>query len=150
MKSLCIESAGLPHVEIHFSAEIPEFPTSNVPGDDEDYGVIRLSMDRSTDFLQAGKRMAQQNAGRLGIEYDQPAELYSSFLRSLALLDGIVQVNGARRYSISVEVGLCFEAKQVAETIANCVRDHLYPDQEIECDHIQRPAPANFGDDPPF
>ena len=150
MKSLCIESEGHAHVEIHFSVEIPEFPAAHLPGDDEDYGVIRLTVDRSTDFQQAGKRMAKHNAGRLGVEYDQPADLYGSFLRSLALLEGVVQINGARRYSISVETGLCFEAKQVAQSIANCVRDHLYPDQSLECDHIQRPAPAAFNEDPPF
>lgn len=111
---------------------------------------MRLTLDRLTDFQQAGKRMAQQNTGRLGVEYDQPAELYSSLLRSLALLEGVVQILFARRYSISVEIGLCFEAKQVGHTLANCVRDHLYPDQSLECEHIQRPAPATFNGDPPF
>ena len=60
------------------------------------------------------------------------------FVRSLLLIDGLNGITAASRFTIHVEIGRCFDGREVGTAIARTVHQHCYPTEE--------PADRDFGE----
>ncbi len=118
-------------VTLHFSRELPLFPRVR-----KLWWQMVCNLNRRTQVWRLAQRMARENRGRFVVELADPVRTYAEFLRDLLTLPGVDRIHGARRYSMRVEVGRAFDAKELARSVAQCVQRYFYPEDSLELEEL--------------
>ena len=106
-----------------------------------------LPLHRGSLMEPIAESMAKANYGRFPTEFADPIASYRQFLTSLVHVDGVEIVAMFRRYALGVVVGHLFDPEDVAEGIAWCIGQHLYPGEELTIGYLdedQVPAASVF------
>ncbi len=130
MKAMVTHVYNQPNlVELHLSSELPLFPPPFRPrfaGPEQ----TRLFC-RGAHLGRLADHLCRINRGKFSLELPQPRETFLSFLEEIVVVEGLVRVVDAARYSLTIEVGKCFSVLPVFQTIADCIVRHFYPSETV-------------------
>lgn len=115
-------------ITLHFNRELPLAPMETGP---LPFMRSPAQLSRATRLQRLAVRMAETNRGRFVVELGNPVLGFLRFLEELVFLPGVEQVGINGRYRMEVRIGGLFAPREVANTVADCVRRHFYPEEEL-------------------
>lgn len=113
---------------LHFNRDLPVLKTGVSPPWRNEFQLALRPRNRA----ELARRLAFLNREHRPFEIVWPTRTYASFLSDLIVIEGLVEIQNADRYSVTLVIGAMFDPQKVAARFVDCVRDHFYPDEQIE------------------
>jgi len=107
-------------IQVHFDRELPIFLHRDIAW------TKNIVFDRSAPVGRLADYSARRSQGRIAVEMVSLRDTIFELLTDLFFLRGVESIANSTRYSLSVNVGSCFDATTVAEGVARIVHQHLY------------------------
>jgi len=127
MKATTSTSSHCPqHRSVHFDRELPVLLSRNAAWE---RGIV---LDRSAPIDRLAAYAARHSQGRFPVELVGLRNTLADFLTDLLFLPGLESILDCTRYSLSVKVGVCFDAMTVAEGVARVVHQHFFESERFD------------------
>ena len=121
---------------VHFSREIPWVVYTRMDFGCESNPFVDCHADKFMDFDMVAIKALKANVGRSTIEMTDPFETIRGFLVSLTHLDGVENLVGQSRYSLSFHIAPGFSPRQLAIDVGYCVQRYFYPGDEVVLEQV--------------
>ena len=118
-------------VEIHFSRELPVFPKHHWRFRQP---MPKVMLSRSADLHHIADLLTILNAGNFRVELKDGQTTFREFLADLVFHEGVEMIVDAERFTLTVKLGMCFDAESVCQSIAKCVYQHFYSSEQLVCE----------------
>lgn len=125
-------------VRLHFPLELPVLRSIF-----SCYWATEGIADRTTLPTRWANRQARLNRGRFAQEIPFAADTYAAFLSHLVTVPGLESLLAASRYSLTLQVGRCFDPLEVARMVIQLTFRSFYPElteREFELTPLPKPA----------
>ncbi len=121
------------HAEIDIDHELPIFPEPNARRASRFTTLLfhrSLVTGRTNGLQEFAEAMWRRNRGCWSVEIDHPGR-YEEFARDLLFVDGLNGITAASRFTLGIDVSRCFDAEEVASTVARTVHGHFFQTEEL-------------------
>lgn len=121
---------------VHMTQEIPWLTFCQLDFNSDANPYVSCFADKFMDFDTVTSKAVTANVGRNELEMTNPYDQIRSFLVDLTHIPGVESLVDQTRYSLSFEIALGFDPRQIALEVGDCVKRHFYPRVQITLEQV--------------